>query len=71
MIMFSLLAMVVTLLVLGAALLWRAIVAWSRSRARPFATRRGLRRRGATALDRLVPSRGSLKTGQDPRAGAG
>ena len=56
--MFSLLAMVVTLLMLGAALLWRAIAAWSR-------------RRGATALDRLVPSRGSLKTGQDPRAGAG
>lgn len=67
--MFSLLAIVVTALVLGSVLLWRALLRLSRSTAQVVAIARDLRGSGATLLDRLFPSRISLRTARRQRIG--
>lgn len=65
--MFSLLAVLITILLLGSALLWRAArdAPWHRW----LAVLRRLWRRGAVTIDRLFPSRGLLDT-RDRQAGA-
>ena len=65
--MFSLLAMVATAFLLGAALLWRAVLLLSG--ARPVAIFRGLLRKGSTLIDRVFLNRASLRTARNRRAG--
>jgi len=64
--MFSLLAMVTTALVLGSALLWRALM--KLSRARPAALLRGLWRGGAI-FERLLSRRAAPTAARRGRAG--
>ena len=67
--MLSLLAIVVTVLLLGSALLWHAVrnlpLAWARS----VAIFRSLWRSGATLVERLFPTRAPLETSRNRRAG--
>jgi len=65
--MFSLLAMVLTILVLGSASLWRAVR--NLPLARACTIFRGLLRSGATLIDRQVSSRTSLRTLRNRRSG--
>jgi hypothetical protein len=72
--MFSLLAIVVTVLLLGSAMLWRGVCALSRSRFRPRAIRRPLSRGGSRGIERNAVARSRLQpaeTADGPVASAG
>ena len=66
--MFSLLATVVTFLVLGSAMLWRGVSALSRSRSRPRALGRRRSRRGPRMFEGGAMERGPLQGAQSADA---
>jgi hypothetical protein len=68
--MFSLLAIVVTFLLLGSALLWRAVRGLSVRRTDAAVVCRGAWRSSASSIARLFPSRAALKIARNRPPGA-
>ena len=66
--MFSLLAIVVAVLVLVAALLWRAVHTLSRATSRARAVSRARSRGGASLIERAATKRGRLQTARSAPA---